>query len=234
VIFPRNLAARAFVAAMEANLENIRSLLSAAPLPRLLDIGCDDGERTLDFAQSARATEIFGVEAIDERAELARRRGVQVEVADISAGLPYEDATFDGIVSNQVIEHLHDTDGFVQECHRVVRPGGLVVVSTENLASWHNIAALVCGWQPFSLTNVSGTTGGLGNPAAVFRGQPHTRPPSWQHVRVFAYRGLNELFDEHGFDVERIAGAGYFPLPASIGRRDPRHAALITISARRP
>jgi len=54
------------------------------------------------------------------------------------------------------------------------------------------------GWQPFSLTNVSGIGGGLGNPAAVHRGLEHTRPTSWRHVHVFADRGLLELFEGHG------------------------------------
>lgn len=219
---------------MEANLDNINRLLGASPRPRLLDIGCDDGLRTLSFAAHASATEIFGFEAVPERAEAARSRGIQIEVGDIAGGLPWPDASFDAIVSNQVIEHVSDTDAFVRECRRVTRPNGIVIVSTENLASWHNIAALVLGWQPFSLTNISATIGGLGNPAAIFRDRPHTQPSTWQHVHVFAYRGLSELFANHGLLVDEIAGAGYYPLPARLGCRDPRHAAFITVAARLP
>jgi hypothetical protein len=99
------------------------------------------------------------------------------------------------------------------------------VVSTENLASWHNIGALILGWQPFSLTNVSYRS--LGNPLSLHRGK--TWPwESWQHVRVFAYRGLRELFEAHGFMVEAVLGAGYFPLPSAFGRSDPRQAMFLT------
>lgn len=234
MLHPRALAARAFERAMLMNIANIEGLLAASGARRLLDVGCDDGERTLSFARSASATEIYGFEAVAERADAARARGVEVEVGDVTRGLPYADASFDAVVSNQVIEHLADTDLFVAECRRVVRPGGMIVVSTENLASWHNVFAATMGWQPFSLTNVSAKTGGLGNPLAVFRGQPHTQPSSWQHLRVFAYRGLVELFEEHDLKVERVKGAGYYPFPASIGRRDPRHAAFLTVAARRP
>jgi SAM-dependent methyltransferase len=230
---PSGFAARAFQHAMAANIDNIKTALAAAPGARLLDVGCDDGENTLEFARAANASDVHGFEAVEERAGLARERGVQTAVGDLTSGLPYDDASFDVVVSNQVIEHLHDTDAFVRECGRVVRPGGIVVTSTENLGSWHNVFAVAMGWQPFSLTNVSGTTGGLGNPLALFRGHSHTQPSTWQHVRVFAYLGLRELFSEHGLPVEKILGAGYFPLPASVGRRDPRHAVFITAVARR-
>ena len=218
---------------MHVNLENIEALLRASPGRRLLDVGCDDGERTLLFARAAGAEEIAGLEAVEDRAALARQRGVDARVADVTVGFPCDDASFDVLVSNQVIEHVHDTDLFVRECHRVLAPGGVAVVSTENLASWHNVFAVALGWQPFSLTNVSSCIGGLGNPAAVFRGQPHSQPATWQHVRVFAYRGLVELFEAHGLEVIAKAGAGYFPLPARAGRADPRHAVFITVAARR-
>jgi len=231
---PTGLAARAFERAMSLNLENIGSALAAATPRTLLDVGCDDGDRTIELARRAGASEVFGVEAVAERAEAARRRGIEVVVTDLTTGLPYAESTFDAVVSNQVIEHLHDTDSFVSECARVVRPGGVVVTSTENLASWHNLVALLCGWQPFSLTNVSRVTSGLGNPLALYRGLPHTQPETWQHIRVFAYRALRELFEAHGLVVESILGAGYYPLPAAVGLRDPRHAAFITAIARRP
>jgi SAM-dependent methyltransferase len=231
----RKLAARAFERAMRDNLANVeQALAAAAPVDALLDVGCDDGVRTLAFAAAARAASVHGVETVAEQAERARARGIEVAVADVETGLPYDDGSFDAVVSNQLLEHVHDTDRLVAELRRVLRPGGVAVVSTENLASWHNVLALVLGWQPFSLTNVSEVGPGLGNPAAVHRGSAQTRPRSWQHVRVFAHRGLRELFTGHGLAVERLLGAGYYPLPSRFGRHDPRHAAFLTVVARRP
>lgn len=228
----RAFLTRLYDAANEQNLRNIeQGLKSGAPHAKLLDLGCDDGERTLTFARAARATEVHGVEVVDERAALARARGIEVAIADLTRPLPYDDGRFDGVVSNQVIEHLADTDTFVAEIRRVLRPGGLAVVSTENLASWHNIGALLLGWQPFSLTNVSSTRLGVGNPAALHRGE-ESGLETWQHLRVFSFRGLRELFEAHGFRVDRLLGAGYYPLPARLGRLEPRHAAFLTIVAR--
>lgn len=47
-------------------------------------------------------------------------------------GMPFVDGAFDAVVSLQVVEHLWDQPGYVAECARVLRPGGLLVVSTPN------------------------------------------------------------------------------------------------------
>jgi SAM-dependent methyltransferase len=223
-----------FDGAMAANVHNILTLLEERPGGAFLDLGCDDGERTLLFAQAAASARIHGVEIVPERAALAAERGVDVVAADLNRRLPYEDESFDVVCSNQVIEHLFDTDTFVAEMHRVLRPGGFAVTSTENLASWHNVAALVLGWQPFSLTNVSRERLGLGNPLAIHRAEDGLELESWQHLRVFAHRGVRELFAAHGFDVERVVGAGYYPLPGRLANVDSLHAAFLTVKSRKP
>jgi SAM-dependent methyltransferase len=220
-------------AAEEENLRNIeRGLALGGVRHSILDLGCDDGERTLRFARAARASEVHGVELVEARASLAEERGIRVAIGDLRDPLTFEDARFDAVVSNQVIEHLANTDRFIAEVHRVLKPGGVAVVSTENLASWHNIAALVFGWQPFSLTNVSSTRSGLGNPVALHRADDQPGMESWQHVQVFSFRGLRELFEAHGLVVDKMLGAGYYPFPARLGRALPRHAAFLTVVAR--
>jgi SAM-dependent methyltransferase len=215
------------------NLSNLKSLLVGETSGRFLDLGCDDGARTLEFAAAAGATVIHGVENVSDRARLAAARGINVSEGDLDDPLAYDDDSFEIVCSNQVIEHVHDTDHFVAETRRVLVRGGCTIVSTENLASWHNIGALLFGWQPFSLTNVCTKRLGIGNPIGIHRGEDEPRGVSWQHHRVFAYRGLRELYEAHGFHVEAVLGAGYFPLPSWVASTDPRHAAFLTIRARR-
>lgn len=56
--------------------------------------------------------------------------GVQ---ADACAPLPFRDGVFDVLVSMEGIEHFENQTGFVRECARVLKPGGLMVLSTPNV-----------------------------------------------------------------------------------------------------
>lgn len=46
--------------------------------------------------------------------------------------LPYADGSFDSVVSFQVIEHIRDDRKFLQEIHRVLKPGGVALITTPN------------------------------------------------------------------------------------------------------
>jgi len=166
----------------------------------------------------------------------ARARGFEVRGGDLEERWPFEDASADVVHANQVIEHVKRLDHFVGEVRRVLAAGGVAVVCTENLASWHNVAALVLGLMPFSLTDIS-ATGPVGNPFALHAGEPVGRGESWQHIHVLTTVALRDLFAAHGFAVERTFAAGYYPavgrLATALAARDPRHAHFIGIVARR-
>jgi SAM-dependent methyltransferase len=230
----RGLARRLRTLASKDCRRNILQCLDeSAETVELLDCGCDDGEWTLQLGAHIGNVRLSGIEIVEERRLAAAQRGVQAKAADLNGHFPFGDGVFDVVHANQVIEHLSDTDRFVREIRRVLRTGGYAVISTENLASWHNILALVLGWQPFSLTNVSSIRFQIGNPLAIHSGEPAVNPTSWQHNRVFAYRGLKELFELHGLAVERMEGSGYYPLPGFLGKLDPRHAAFLTLKVRK-
>ena len=121
-------------------------------------------------------------------------------------------------------------DGFLGEIKRVLKPGGYVVVSTENASSWHNIFASIMGWQIFSLTNISSVQSGIGNPLAIHQGEA-VELSSWTHKTIFNYLGLKDYFRVYGFSNIQILGAGYYPLPSVLGKLDPVHSHFITIKA---
>ena len=223
----------------DAELAYRAQLLDALPdrfSGTLLDLGCDDGAWTEQVRRRLGiAPELVqGLEVMPERARLARARGFDVRVGDLDGRWPFDDGAADLVHANQVIEHVHRLDHFVAELKRVLRPNGLAVLCTENLASWHNVAALVFGYQPFSLTNVS-YVGPVGNRFALHAGEP-AGSSSWQHVHVLTLTAFRDVFGRHGFAVESSWASGYHPFPgrlaARLARRDPRHAHFIGLVVR--
>lgn len=229
----KSFLTRMYEHAVEMNRQNLADLVRRSGGKTLLDLGCDDGSWTLRLAAAVGATEVHGVEIVEEQAGKARAAGVRVFALDLNQPLTALPAGyFDVVHANQVIEHVANVDLFVSEVYRLLKPGGHAVISTENGSSWHNVFAAAMGWQIFSLTNVSARKAGLGNPFAIQRGgTPYTG--TWTHKTIFNYRGLIEMFEAHGFRDVKIVGAGYFPLPAFLGRIDPRHSAFISVLARK-
>ena len=219
-----------------------QKLLDALPVDgnlKLLDVGCDDGEWTSRLAEkmTVSADRVSGIEILDERRQLALARGFDVRSGDIEQRWPFDDSSRDVVHANQVIEHVKRLDHFTAESWRVLRPGGCVVVCTENLASWPNVFALLLGYMPFSLVNIS-QKGAIGNPLALHQQWDVAPGDSWQHVHVVTLRALREIFEYRGFEVERTFGAGYFPATGSLSRalatRSPKRAHFIGLVARRP
>jgi len=213
----------------------VREMLAGEALASACDLGCGDGSfiRTL----VPRETQLHGVENHAAKARAAGEAGLDVLTHDLNTPLPYETASFDAVFSHFVIEHIPDVDTHLSEMRRILKPGGVAVVGTENLASWHNVMALVFGQQPFTMTIALSATRRLGNVFQPGRFGTLGEDES-PHHRVFAYQGLQDMLTAHGFQTERMAGAGYFPLAGPVGRAlgrfDRRHAALILAKARAP
>jgi 2-polyprenyl-3-methyl-5-hydroxy-6-metoxy-1,4-benzoquinol methylase len=202
-----------------------------------LDLGCDDGKWTTTIIHS-KNVQWHGIEVVEDRAKLAQRKGIKVNVSSLSNKLPYKADYFQLVHSNQVIEHLFDLDIFISEIHRVLKPGGILVISTENPASWHNIFALIMGWQMFTSTNISTKKRVIGNPLSIHGGQSFTfenqeTNKAWEHNKLLTPRALSDLLISHGFQIEKQIGAGYHPLPPILGEIDVNHSHFYTIVAKK-
>ena len=220
-----------FLHSMNGNKANILALLEPDSDARFVDLGCDDGSWSIQCGKRIGTAHLYGLELVTERVAAAQAAGVTAVQGDLTHRFPFDDGFFSCVHSNQVIEHLTDTAAFMREINRILRVGGYTIISTENASSWHNIMALVLGWQMFSLTNIH-DKGGVGNPLALYRGRADGRA-SWQHMRIFAYRGLIEYVECFGFKVEAVRCSGYYPLPYWVARIDPRHGHYIALKARK-
>jgi len=213
-----------------ADQENRREILRAAPPrpgARLLDLGCARGEWTTELGRHIGTDDLHGFELIEEFAERARARGIDATIGSLADPLPYPDGHFDVVHSNQVIEHLANTDLFLHEMRRVLAPDGYAVLSTNNVASWHNVVSLALGWQPPPM-HVSDELI-VGNPANVAEGQPGAY--GQMHLRLFTHRAMAALAAHHGLRLEERGASGYYPLPSRpsrfMARIDGRHAAYL-------
>jgi SAM-dependent methyltransferase len=219
---------RVFRATEEENRRAILATLEPRAGARLLDLGTHRGDFTMRVAERLGAGSVSGVELIEEHAAVARGRGIDVRRADLDDGLPFEDEAFDVVHANQVIEHVQRTDKFLREIRRVLAPGGLACISTNNLSSWHNVFSLVLGFQPMPM-HVSDETI-VGNPLNPLDRRPHT-DIGRTHRRLFTARALMELSAHHGLELVSLRSVGYYPLPPLLGRPaarlDPTHGAFL-------
>jgi SAM-dependent methyltransferase len=97
----------------------------------VLEAGCGEGYGADLLADAARR--VVAVDYDEAAVAHVRSRYPRVEVMQANlAELPLPDASMDVVVNFQVIEHLWDQAQFVTECARVLRPSGLLMMSTPN------------------------------------------------------------------------------------------------------
>ena len=94
---------------------------------KILELGCGNGDRTKLFYDVSQVT---GVDIVD-KVSLERKSKFNFFLADATA-LPFEDESFDAVVSFDVVEHIKADEQFVQEAFRVCKKGGFVILGTPN------------------------------------------------------------------------------------------------------
>jgi SAM-dependent methyltransferase len=177
------------------------------------DVGCGDGATLCQIKDNLAAQKILhsdrkvfwkGYDLSPEGVRIARQKGVDAEILNIEEPLSsdFSGEKFDLILFSEVLEHLVDTDTAVRNLHRLLKPNGLLILSTPNLAAWYNRIFLLFGFQPHC-TEVSYEPFRFGNqPCERLLGKTEVAG----HLRLFSYRALRQFMTYHGFKVKQVLG----------------------------
>jgi ubiquinone biosynthesis O-methyltransferase len=121
---------------------------------RVLEVGCGSGDFSLHLSRLAKT--VTAVDFSPAAVEIARTRqsaheaDVEFRTAD-AEGLPFGDGEFDVVFSCECLEHLPDPQQALREMARVLRPGGHLVLTTENYSN-ATVVYWLMAWlrnQPF-------------------------------------------------------------------------------------
>ena len=113
---------------------------------RVLEVGCGAGTDLIRFAR--HGADVTGVDLSPASIALAvqnfaiERRPAKLSVADGQA-LPFRGAAFDLVYAHGVVQYTSDDRALVDECRRVLKPGGLAVFQVYNRISWLNALSRV-------------------------------------------------------------------------------------------
>ena len=172
----RELARRNAVA--QRRLRVLAQLLGTAPREtRILDVGCSRGQ----FVRAAAALgfRAEGVEPAPHIAAAARASGLTVHQGLLEEQR-FAERSFDAVTLFEVIEHLKEPCTLLRECRRILKPRGILVISTGNTASW-TAAVMKSRWDYFQIAKDAG------------------------HVSFFNPASLRRLASNCGFAVEIVS-----------------------------
>jgi ubiquinone/menaquinone biosynthesis C-methylase UbiE len=145
-----------FMAATERLRDELDGWLSEclAPDATVLDLGCGGGQFLAVLAE--RGQRAVGVDVSLEWLVVAERMigkhpGSVTLVAALAESLPFADASFSGVVSIDVFEHIGDQPAYLREMDRVLAARGFVALSTPNrfsAAAEPHVGVWGVGWLP--------------------------------------------------------------------------------------
>lgn len=141
----------------------------------------DGGPGWLAEMMQAQGARVMMTDLSDVAVAKARARGVDARQWEIDAGpLPFEEGTFDVVVSDSQLEHRFDHEHALDEMARVLRPGGRLLLLLPNIAHWRVRLWLLRGRFPYV---------------------PHT-PTDPLHLRFFTLHETRALLARRNLTVE--------------------------------
>jgi SAM-dependent methyltransferase len=114
--------------------------------PVVADLGAAGGEASVLLAE--RRLRPIACDVVPDALRTAHRRGLLSVGLDAGGYLPFRSGMLDGILAGEIIEHLYDPALLLRECGRTLRPGGVLVLTTPNLAAAQDRVRFLLGHAP--------------------------------------------------------------------------------------
>lgn len=148
----------------------------------ILDIGCGTGELGKHL-KGKGAGEVCGIESSHIAALEAMQVLDSVIEGDVeSIDLPFEEGYFDCVVCADVLEHLLDPWSMVGKLRKLLKADGVIVASIPNVGFHRVVRGLIRGKWNYADAGVLDKS----------------------HLRFFTWRGMEALFQNNGFTIEKV------------------------------
>jgi len=180
-----------------AHLDRMEYIVESVRGKRVLDIGCVENdaehhtrEEWLHNHIVRASSECLGLDILDSEIKLLLEKGYHVKYHDITQS-PV-DQKFDIAVCGEIVEHIGNIEGLLQNCRKSLFPGGRLIFSTPypwfiGVSARHTFAGLYF-------------------------------PGSLEHVTWYDPSNMAELAIRHGYTFEMFAGINPLPLSGGLGR----------------
>jgi len=156
-----------------------------SPTGRVLDLGTGEGHFAWKLKQAG-----YRVLAGDlaPAGRFIKQGQIPYLRLDLSRDLPLKDNSVDLVTALDVIEHLPDPGGFTRELNRLLRPGGVLILSLPNKLQVRSRVRFL----------LSGLYKGMKLPLEPYRAGPR------QHITVLSYLELRYFLETAGFRLDRV------------------------------
>ena len=121
-----------------SHFERYRFAADLTPGKKILDLACGSGYGS-DYLAEHDAKRVVGGDVSTEALTYATRHFVRPNLSFVKLNavcLPFPPCSFDAVVSFETVEHVRDSDEFLRECARVLRPEGVFLCSTPMRFAW--------------------------------------------------------------------------------------------------
>lgn len=168
---------------------------------RIIDLGCGTGYYLYLLNNLAISLKLTGFDndkrALDEAKNTLNNKKIDFIAGDMHK-MPFKNNTFDKAISSEVLEHLRNDDVALKEIFRILKPGGILVLSVPSI----NYPFL---WDPVNwvLQHFFNSHIKTGFFSGIWFG----------HIRLYSFNELKNKIERAGFKIEKAEELTYWCLP---------------------